>query len=54
MTFLSYDKAILCDFRVESELCLPLVSPGAALDNIVHFNHNFNESNIINTHLPPS
>jgi acetolactate synthase-1/2/3 large subunit len=53
--FLSYKKPILCDFRVESELCLPLVSPGAALDNIVHFNHNFNnESNIINTHLPPS
>jgi len=53
--FLSYDKAILCDFRVESELCLPLVSPGEALDNIVLFNHNFNESkNIMKTNLPPS
>ena len=32
--FLSYDKAILCEFKVESDECLPLVIPGASLHNI--------------------
>ena len=50
-TFLSYDKSVVCDFRVESSLCLPLVSPGSSLDDIIFFNDN----NItIKTDLPPN
>ena len=49
--FLKYDKAILCDFRVIPNLCLPLVSPGSALDDIVLFN----DKNItMKSDLPPS
>lgn len=33
--FFEYDEAILCNFIVKSDLCLPLVAPGAALDNII-------------------
>ena len=33
--FMEYDEAILCDFRVQSDLCLPLVAPGKALDDIL-------------------
>ena len=32
---LTYPGAILCEFKVESDLCLPLVPPGAALDDII-------------------
>jgi len=32
---LEYDGAILCDFKVETDKCFPLVTPGAALDNIL-------------------
>jgi len=49
--FLNYEEAILCDFRVESNLCLPLVSPGSALDDIIKFG---DEKIKINTDLPPS
>ena len=49
--FLNYDKAILCEFIVEPTLCLPLVSPGAALDDIIKFgDKNYN----LNSDLPPS
>jgi len=49
--FLNYDKAIVCDFRVVPNLCLPLVSPGSALDDMFLFNDN----NItMKTDLPPS
>ena len=49
--FLNYDKAILCEFKVASNLCLPLVSPGAGLDEIIKFG----DKNInINTDLPPN
>lgn len=33
--FLSYKGPILCEFKVESDQCFPLVKPGAALDNIM-------------------
>lgn len=33
--FLNYNGPILCDFKVESDLCLPLVAPGSSLDNII-------------------
>lgn len=41
---LHYKGPILCNFKVETDLCLPLVSPGKALDDIImhgsndHFN----------------
>ncbi len=47
--FLSCRGPMLCDFRVESDLCLPLVAPGAALDNMILNNKNIN----INNNLPP-
>ena len=49
--FLSYDKAILCEFKVDSDKCLPLVKPGRALDDIQLFNTN--NINIENC-LPPN
>lgn len=33
--FLQYNGPILCDFRVTSDMCLPLVSPGAPLDDMI-------------------
>ena len=33
--FLTYPDAILCEFKVESDLCLPLVPPGSALNEII-------------------
>ena len=33
--FLSYDKAIVCEFKVETDQCYPLVKPGCALDDII-------------------
>ena len=49
--FLNYDKAIVCDFRVVPNLCLPLVSPGSALDDMVLFN---DKNIIMKTDLPPN
>lgn len=49
--FLNYDKSILCDFRVIPNLCLPLVSPGSALDDMILFG---DKDFKINTDLPPS
>ena len=33
--FLEYDGAVLCDFRVKSDFCFPLVSPGSSLDDMI-------------------
>ena len=33
--FLEYDGPILCDFVVKEDLCLPLVAPGSAIDNMI-------------------
>ena len=33
--FLTYPGAILCDFRIKTDMCLPLVGPGKALDNMI-------------------
>jgi len=53
-TFLNYEGPILCDFRVDSDLCLPLVSPGSALDDMILFNDNEETINKINSNeLPP-
>lgn len=49
--FLSYDKAILCEFKVETDECFPLVAPGAALDNIMLSN---DEISKMESNLSPS
>lgn len=41
--FLNYDGPILCDFKVQGDLCLPLVAPGSSIDDmILHDNPVFN------------
>ena len=35
--FLTYPGPILCDFRVETDKCLPLVAPGKALDDLIMY-----------------
>ena len=45
--FINYPKAILCEFKIERGICLPLVGPGKALDDmILHDNY---ETKIKNT-----
>lgn len=33
--FLNHPKAILCEFKIEKGICLPLVGPGKALDDMI-------------------
>jgi acetolactate synthase I/II/III large subunit len=33
--FINYPKAILCEFKIEKGICLPLVGPGKALDEMI-------------------
>jgi len=33
--FINYPKAILCEFKIEKGICLPLVGPGKALDDMI-------------------
>jgi acetolactate synthase-1/2/3 large subunit len=35
--FLKYKGPVLCDFNVETDLCLPLVAPGKGLDDMILF-----------------
>jgi acetolactate synthase-1/2/3 large subunit len=42
---INYDKAILCNVHVESDLCLPLVAPGKALDDMILLNDQQHELN---------
>ena len=45
--FINHKGPILCEFKIEKGICLPLVSPGAGLDEmILHKNYNFDSSNI--------
>lgn len=48
--FLNYKGPILCDFKVEGDLCLPLVSPGSSIDNMIL---NDNSLNIDKNSMPP-
>ena len=51
--FIDYPKAILCEFKIEKDICLPLVGPGKALDDMIL--HNNYEETIKNTSgLAPS
>ena len=40
--FLEYKGPALCEFKVEGEICLPLVGPGKALDDMILFNEDSN------------
>ena len=33
--FIKYDKAILCEFKVDSDQCYPLIPPEAGLDEML-------------------
>ena len=48
--FLTYPGPILCDFRVKSDLCLPLIPPGGALHEMIKFNDKI----VLDKTLPPS
>ena len=34
-TFVNYSGSILCEFKIERDICLPLVGPGCSLDNMI-------------------
>ena len=44
--FISYDGPVLCEFKVERDICLPLVSPGKALDDMIMPTYDNKLSNI--------
>ena len=47
--FLEYPGAALCEFIVEPEICLPLVGPGKALDEMIMFDeYHYGKKNINN------
>jgi acetolactate synthase-1/2/3 large subunit len=48
--FLRYPNSILCEFKVSPDICLPLVGPGKALDEMVLTPDDID----INKELPPS
>ena len=43
--FLNYNGPALCEYKVEGEICLPLVGPGKALDDMILFDE-YEEDNI--------
>jgi len=52
--FLSYPGPALCEYSVDSEICLPLVSPGLALDNIITFDNYYKAKIDLDPHYIPS
>ena len=50
--FIKTEGPILAEFKVVPDLCLPLVSPGKALDDMILLNDNLKKSNF-ETELPP-
>ena len=53
--FLNYDGPALCEYTVEPDICLPLVGPGKALDDMILFNeYHMNKSklNFDKTYVP--
>ena len=45
--FLNYQGPILCDFKVEADLCLPLVAPGSLIDNMILHDMKDDNDNLI-------
>ena len=53
--FLEYPGPILGNFKVETDLCLPLVAPGKALDEMITFDQYFEINNLVDSKsAPPS
>ena len=53
--FINYPKAILCEFKIEKGICLPLVGPGKALDDMIlpeNYDTKINELNNKNVLAP--
>lgn len=46
--FLNYPGPALCEYKVEPEICLPLVGPGKALDEMIMFDDFHCEENLKN------
>ena len=51
--FINYDGPILCDFDILKDICLPLVGPGKALDDMI-LPENYTLKNKILSGLVPS
>ena len=49
--FLHADGPVLCEYKVTKDMCLPLVKPGCALDNMLLYG---NESERLDTAYIPS
>lgn len=49
--FINYNESILCEFKIEPGICLPLVGPGKALDDMILFKE-FNEKTNLNGIVP--
>ena len=52
--FLDYDGAILCEYVVDNEICLPLVGPGKALDDMIMYEDYISNNLNINKEFIPS
>ena len=51
--FINYDGPILCEFDIKRDICLPLVGPGKALDDMV-LDESYNDSPIKLSGMAPS
>ena len=52
--FLNYDGAVLCEFVIDTEICLPLVGPGKALDDMIMYEDYISNNLDINKQFIPS
>ncbi len=54
LDFLTYPGPALCEYVVEPEMCLPLVGPGKALDDMILFQDNIRGENVTfdKNHVP--
>lgn len=53
--FINYEGPALCEYKVEPEICLPLVKPGSALDDMILFEeYKYDSVNTINMNEIPS
>ena len=51
--FINCEEAILCEFKIEKDICLPLVGPGKALDDMV-LPENYNSEMKFSKGMAPS
>ena len=53
--FITTTEPVICEFKVEKDICLPLVGPGKALDEMILFDdYHSNTNNIILDGVAPS